>query len=748
MPAVSSSASSLAAWFCPICRGVRSPQPGSCPRCGVALEPNWLALAASQPAINSRGIVWRLLVALVFGLPLITMVVIENGWGEHVVSDRMGEKEYLLVQMLVCVPIVVYAATPFYARMWHSLRTRRPTIDTLIGLGILAAFLYSFAAVVYVWWEVEPLAQDVRPDRFDSKLRGGVQQIAPYQEGYLDPFFASAALITLLALFGKWLELRARERSWAVLQKLMPLAPKTARVVLPDGRQEERDIARVQPGDRVRVHPGERIPVDGIIRDGISTIDEAMLTGEATRAERGPGGRVLAGSENGLRPITVEVIHAGAETLLDQVIGLINQAQARRAAFERTTDRLVAWYIPAILTIASITALVWSLAGPSDAKFTYAAVSAVAVLVVACPCAAGLATSAAVWVGMRRAAQAGLLFRDPVALESLAAVDTILFDKTGTLTEGKLKLIAVVPNTGVSEDEVLVAAAAIERGSEHPVGLAIVWEAFRRQVDIPIASDVERVIGQGIRGIVRGQPVSVGRLGFVQESGVHSDLMLGEALTFRHRGNSVVFVGEGTRCLGLIVMNDPLRPGTAEAIGRLRNEGLRIVLVTGDHAETAQGVAATVGIDDVVAEASPIQKVALVQKHKGDGHIVAMCGDGVNDAPALVAADIGIALGSGTGVAIGTAGLTLLRSDLSAILAARRLSQATVTTIRWNLIFAFAFNVLAIPIAAGLLVPLGGGLINSTWALAANGIGSLAVLLNSLWLNFRRLEICRPAGPS
>ncbi|MCS6863757.1 MAG: heavy metal translocating P-type ATPase [Gemmataceae bacterium] len=748
MPASSLSVASRAAWFCPVCRGVRSLQPGSCPRCGVALEPSWLPADPQRPAVNRRGIVARWVVALLFGLPLMALVVVENGLGEQVISHRIGEKEYLLLQTGLCVPIVVYAATPFFTSMWRALRTRRPTIDTLIGLGILAAFIYSLAAVVYIWWEVEPLAQDTRPDRFDTKLRGGVQQIAPYQEGYLDPFFASAALITLLALFGKLLEIAARERSQAALQKLTPLAAKTARVVLPNGNEEERDITQIQPGDRVRVQPGERIPVDGIIREGTSTIDEAMLTGEVTRAERGPGGRVLAGSENGLRPITVEVIHAGAETLLDQVIGLVNQAQARRAAFERTTDRLVAWYIPTILTIAAITAIVWSIVGPPEAKFTYAAICAVAVLVVACPCAAGLATSAAVWVGMRRAARAGLLFRDPVSLESLAAIDTMLFDKTGTLTEGKLHLLAVVPNTGVSENEVLVAAAAVERGSEHPVGLAIVWEAYRRKVDIPIATDVEAVIGQGIRGTVRGQRVAVGRLGFIQESGVHSDLMLGEALTFRHRGQSVVFVGEGTRCLGLIVMNDPLRPGASEAIEQLRREGLRVVLVTGDHAETAQGVAATVGIDEVVADASPVHKVALVQQHKGQGRLVAMCGDGVNDAPALVAADIGIALGSGTGAAIGTAGLTLLQSDLQAILAARRLSQATVTTIRWNLGFAFAFNVLAIPIAAGLLVPLGGGLINSTWALAANGIGSLAVLLNSLRLNFRRLEIRTPAPAS
>jgi P-type Cu+ transporter len=588
---------------------------------------------------------------------------------------------------------------------------------------------------------VDPLTRHPGVPGLPPELGPIVQFIAPFQEGTLDPFFAPTALLVCFALIGQVFELRTREQSASALLKLAPLAPKAARIVLSNGSEEDRAANLVKPGELVRVRAGERIPVDGVIREGVTTIDESMLTGEATRAERGPGGRVLAGSENGLRPITVEATRVGSDTLIDQVIGLIAQAQTRRAAFQRAMDRLIAWYLPVILLVAVATFATWLILGEGDSAFTYAAVCAVAVFVVACPCAVGLATSAATVIGMRRAAEAGILFRDAASLERLVAVDMVLLDKTGTLTEGKPKLAGIVTNSGVSEAAVLAMAAAVERGSEHPLALAIVWEAFRRGLEIAPAEGVEAIVGKGIRGLVGGQRVSVGRLGFLQESGVYTELMLSEAQAQRHRGHVVVFVGEGKRCVGLVVMNDPLRVGTRAALDQLRSAGMRLVLLTGDHAETANGLARNIAISEVVADALPVEKFAVVQKFKGEGRVVAMCGDGVNDAPALVAADVGIALGSGTGAAIGTAGVTLVQSDLRALGTARELSRAVVRTIRQNLILAFAFNVLAIPIAAGALIPLGGGLINSVWATAAMSIGSLVVLVNSLRLALRPINV-------
>ena len=400
----------------------------------------------------------------------------------------------------------------------------------------------------------------------------------------------------------------------------------------------------------------------------------------------------------------------------------------------RTTDRIAQWFVPIVLLIAAGSFAGWWAFGPEGSALTYASICAVSVLIVACPCAVGLASPTAVVAGMRRAARSGLIFRDPATLERLASVDTVLFDKTGTLTEGRPKFIAVAGNRGVSENAALALAAAVERGSDHPLGLAIVWEAVRRKLEIIPAEQVEAIPGKGVRGRVDGKRVVVGRLGFLQECGVYQDFMLSEAMTHRKQGHGVVFIGEGTRCIGVVVMNDPLRPNTRAAVDQLRGAGLRLALVTGDHAETAQGVAASLEIDEVIADTLPAEKFAVVQKLKGEGRVVAMCGDGVNDAPALVAADVGIAVGTGTRAAIGTAGVTLAHPDLRSIVTARDLSRATVRTIRQNLVLAFAFNVLAIPIAAGALVPLGFGLLDSVWAAAAMSVSSLLVIANSLRL--------------
>ena len=425
------------------------------------------------------------------------------------------------------------------------------------------------------------------------------------------------------------------------------------------------------------------------------------------------------------------------DTVLDQVIGVVARAQERRVNLDRTTDRIARWFVPLVLLIAAGAFAGWAAFGPRGSAFTYAAVCAVGVLIVACPCAVGLATPTAVVIGMRRAARSGLLFRDPATLERLSSVDAILFDKTGTLTEGRPKLVAVLGNRSVGENAVLATAAAVERGNNHPLGLAIVWEAVRRGLEIAAAEGVESIPGKGVRGMVDARRVVVGRIGFLQECGVYQDLMLSEAMTHRKQGHGIVFVGEGSRCIGVVVMNDQLRASSRAAVENLKAEGIQLTLVTGDHAETAEGVASAVGIDNVIADTLPVEKYAVVQKFKSEGRIVAMCGDGINDAPALVAADVGIAMGTGTHAAIGAAGLTLAQPDLLSLGMARELSRKTVRTIRQNLFLAFAFNALAIPIAAGALVPFGGGLLNSVWAAAAMSVSSLLVIANSLRLAAR-----------
>jgi Cu+-exporting ATPase len=680
----------------------------------------------------------RLRLALVLGLPLIGLGVADT-LGDVTAGSPLDRKILLSAQAVLCTLIVAVCGGTFCARAWRAVRTRRPEMDALIGVGAVAAYVYSCTALAYIWLDTNPLQESPTVPGLAADVHGGVQLVAPRLRAGIEPFFESAGMIVLLALLGRVLELRARQRSEKAIRQLLPLIPTTATVILADNREEERPLEEVRPGDLVRVRPGQRIPVDGVIRDGATTVDESVLTGETVRAERGSGGRVLAGSENGLRAITVAVTGVRDQTVLGQVIAIVGRARESRVTRQRTLDRVAAWYIPLALAAAATTFVGWAVFGPAGSALTYASVCAVAVLIVACPCAIGLATPTATVVGMERAARAGVLFRDPATLERLSAVDTVLFDKTGTLTEGRPRLAGVVANVGLSEGEVLAAAAAVERGSEHPIALAIVWEAAKRGIAIPVAEGVEAVLGKGIRGRVEGRQVAVGRLNFLMESGAHREAMISEATSQRVRGHVVVFVGAADRCIGLIVMSDPLRAGAREGVGRLAAAGLRLAVVTGDHADSAGGIARLVGITEVVADTLPAEKYAVVLKLKGEGRVVAMCGDGVNDAPALAAADVGIAVSTGTQAAIGTAGVTLTGTDLGAIDSARHLSRAVVRTVRQNLVLAFAFNLLAVPVAAGLLVPLGGGLIDSIWASATIVASSLLVIANSVRLARRRV---------
>jgi Cu+-exporting ATPase len=559
---------------------------------------------------------------------------------------------------------------------------------------------------------------------------------APYGSGSIAPFFEGAAVMVVLVLIGMSLENRARARSSEAIRKLIRLTPTTARVVLADGGEEERALGDVQVGDIVRISPGQRIPVDGMIKEGNTTVDESVLTGEATRSGRGPGMVVMAGTENGLGTVTVEVRRVNEDTALAHVIALVGRAQRARAPLQRTADRIAVWLIPLAILVGSGTYALWYFFGPPGSQAA-ASVCAIGVLVAACPVALGLAAPTAVVIGIGRASRAGILFRDGEALERLAGINTVLFDKTGTLTEGRMKLIGLEPNVGITAEDLLAMAAAVERGSLHPVGLAIVWEASRRQVPFATAEGVEEIPGKGIRGTVNGHTVAIGKLGFIQASGAAFELMLGSARTNWARGHSVVFVGRDAHCIGIIILSDNLRADAGTAVAGLIEAGVKPILVTGDHAEVANAIAQRVGIETVVADMVPAEKYAVVQAQKKEGRSVAMCGDGVNDAPALAAADVGIAMGTGSEIAVSTAGIALAQPDLKLLLSARQLSHATVQTIKRNLAIAFIYTAIAVPIAAGILFPLGGGLVSPVWQAAGMAITSLIVVANSQRLGRR-----------
>lgn len=674
---------------------------------------------------------WRLPVALALTIPLVGLEIINLSVESAPISRALGRSGFLALQAVLGIPVVFVCGWPILTRAWSTVRTRRPDFYTLVGLGIGAALTFSLVATVYDLTEISLTAnRAATADRLRPEVIAGLETVAPFGSGSIAPFFEGAAVMVVLVLLGLALEDRAKARTGESIRKLVRLTPATACVVLPDGSEEVRPLEKVRVGDRVRIGPGQRIPVDGLVREGTTTVDESVLTGEAMRSGRGPGMVVMAGTENGLGAVTVEVLRTKDDTALSNVIALVSRAQRSRLPLARTADRIAAWLIPLAILAAVGTYALWMFFGPVEARAT-AGVCAIGVLVAACPVALGLAAPTAVVVGMGRAARAGILFRDGAALERFAGIDSVLFDKTGTITEGAMKLIGVEPNVGMTPEDVLALAAAVERGSIHPIGLSIVWEASRRQVPFAAADQIEEIPGKGIRGTVHGHRVAVGRIGFIQSSGAHFDLMFSAAKTNWLRGHNVVFVSRDERCVGVIVLNDPIRPGSSDAIAALIAEGVQPILVTGDHEQTAQAVAQIVGIEKIVADTMPAEKYAVVQSLKNDGHSVAMCGDGVNDAPALAAADVGVAMGTGTEIAVTTAGLALAKPDLRMLLSARKLSRETVQTIKRNLIVAFVYTVLAVPVAAGVLFPLGGGLVNPVWQAAAMAITSLVVVANS-----------------
>jgi Cu+-exporting ATPase len=696
---------------------VRSSKPGSCPKCGMALEPVVVGHDHPEDASELHDMTRRFAVSVVLTLPLIVLGM-SDLWAGHDLNERLADLPWLpYLELALATPVCVWAAWPLLARAVASLRHRSLNMFTLIGLGVTAAYGYSVVAVL-------------APGAFPASVRDA--------SGHVPVYFEAAAAIVTLVLLGQVLELRARGRTSAAIRQLLELAPKTARRLRDDGSEEDVSLPDVHPGDRVRVRPGEKVPVDGVVLQGTSAVDESMVSGEAMPAPKAPGDRVVGGTVNGTGTIVMRAEKVGAETLLARIVARVAEAQRSRARVQRLADVVAAAFVPAVVAVAVVTFGVWAAVGPSP-RLAHALLNAVAVLLIACPCALGLATPMSIMVAMGRGAAMGVLFRNAEAIELMRTVDTLVVDKTGTLTEGKPRLVSLVPATGVDEARLLRLGATLERASEHPLGAAIVGAAASRSVALGEATDFAARVGKGVVGRVDGTDVAVGNAALLRELGVAADEWAAKAEELRADGQTVMFVAAGGRLAGLLGVADPVKPSAVEAIRALHADGVRVVMLTGDGRATAAAVARKLGIVDVIAEVLPDEKADAVKTLQSQGRVVAMAGDGINDAPALASAHVGIAMGTGTDVAIESAAVTLVRGDLRGILRARHLSRATMRNIKQNLFFAFAYNSAGVPIAAGVLYPFFGVLLSPMIAAAAMSFSSVSVIANALRL--RRVPI-------
>ena len=696
-------------YTCPMHPEVVQDAPGACPECGMALEPRAVA-PGEAPNPELIDMTRRFRIAAAIGLPAFGIAMTEMVAGAGALPLSRTASNWL--QLLCAAPVVLWAGRPFFERGWASIVNRSPNMFTLIALGVGAAFLYSAAATV---------APGLFPAGF--RMASGVE-----------PYFDTAVVIIVLVLLGQVLELRARHRTGSALRALLGLAPAVAHRVA--GEQEEDvPLAQVRVGDVLRVRPGERIPVDGVVVSGRSAVDESMISGEPIPVEKTGGAAVVGATINGTGSLVMRAERVGQETLLAQIVRMVSEAQRSRAPIQRSADRIAAYFVPAVVAVAVAAFAVWSLAGP-EPRLAFALLSAVAVLIIACPCALGLATPMAIMVGTGRGATAGVLIRNAEALEALERVDTLIVDKTGTLTAGRPEVRTVIPAAGRDADEVVRLAAGLERASEHPLAAAIVAEAMRRGLPIVPAADFQSATGRGVSGTVDGRQVAVGTAAFIAAEGADAGALAEQAAGLAARAETVVHVSLDGAPVGLIGIADPVKPTTPEAIRLLQADGLRILMVTGDNRSTAAAVAAEVGLapEDVHAEVLPADKRRVVAEQQAAGRVVAMAGDGINDAPALAEAAVGIAMGTGTDVAMESAGVTLIKGDLRAIVRARRLSRATMRNIRQNLFLAFAYNTIGVPVAAGVLYPVVGLLISPIWASAAMTLSSLSVIGNALRL--------------
>ena len=699
-----------AMWTCPMHPEIRQEGPGTCPICGMALEPEEPS-AEDQPNPELIDFTRRTWVAGVLCIPLLAVSMGADMLGLRLVAPAWSP----WVQLVLAAPIVLWAGWPFFERAWMSLRTRHLNMFTLVSIGVGAAFGYSLIATI-------------APGLFPASLR---------EHGVTPVYYEAAGVVVTLILLGQVLELRARAATGRAIRALMDLAPKTARRVS-DGAEEEVPLGDVMAGDRLRVRPGEAIPVDGVVVEGRSPVDEAMLTGEPAPVVKQPDDPVTGGTVNTTGSLLIEARAVGADTMLARIVRMVAEAQRSRAPIQAVADRVSGWFVPLVVGIAIATFIIWNLVGP-EPRFGHALLNAIAVLIIACPCALGLATPMAVMVGTGRGARAGVLIKNAEAIQRFETVDTLVIDKTGTLTEGKPKLVAIEPANGFDKQELLRLAAAVEAHSEHPLAHAIVTAAEERGLDLPAADDFASETGRGVSALVDGRKVAIGNAAMIAAAGA-DPAPRNAAETHRREGAGVMLVAIDGRYAGMLVVADPIRAGASEALAALHEEGLRIVMLTGDSRATAEAVAAKVGgLDEVRAELSPEQKAAAVEELRHAGAKVAMAGDGINDAPALAAADVGLAMGTGTDVAIESAGMTLTKGDLAAIVRARRLARTTMRNIRQNLLFSFLFNGVGVPIAAGVLYPVAGILLSPMIAGAAMALSSFTVVTNALRLNAAKL---------
>ncbi len=702
-----------AIYTCPMHPEVRQEGPGSCPICGMALEPE--TVTAEAP-VNHELIDFtrRFWVSLVLTLPVFAL---EMGGHLTGLMMRIPGQTSNWIQFALATPVVLWAGWPFFQRGWASIRNRSLNMFTLIAIGVGAAWIYSVVAVL-------------APGLFPAAVRR--------MDGSAPVYFEAAAVITVLVLVGQILELRAREQTSGAIRALLDLTPKTARRVRDDGGDEDVTLDLVAVGNRLRVRPGEKVAVDGEILDGRVTIDESLVTGESMPVTKEVGDKVVAGSLNKTGSFVMRADKVGADTLLARIVQMVAQAQRSRAPIQRLADQVSGWFVPAVIAIAVLAAVVWGLAGP-EPRLSYALVAAVSVLIIACPCALGLATPISIMVGVGRGAHAGVLIKNAEALERFEKVDTLVLDKTGTLTEGRPSVTAIRPAAGFDEVELLRLSASLERGSEHPLADAVVRAASDRNLVLSEASEFDSPVGRGVTGMVDGRRVALGNGRYLREIGVDVAPLEAEAEALRRDGATAIFVAVDGAAAGVLGIADPVKATTAQAIRDLKAAGLRLVMITGDNRTTAEAVARRLGIDDVQAEVLPQDKAAVVERLRVEGRVVAMAGDGVNDAPALAAADVGVAMGAGSDVAIESAGVTLLGGDLQGIVRARKLSKAVMGNIRQNLVFAFGYNTLGIPIAAGLLYPVFGLLLSPALAALAMALSSVSVIGNALRLRAVRL---------
>ena len=704
-------------YTCPMHPEVRNPGPGSCPICGMGLEADTSTGTGDEgPNLELIDFTRRFWVGAVLTVPLLILAMSPYvGLGQ--IREFFGERTTLWIELLLGTPVILWSGWPFFERGYHSFRTMHLNMFSLIGMGVAAAYIFSIIAVIM---------PEIFPDGFRDA------------EGHVGVYFEAAAVIVTLVLLGQVMELRARERTGSAIKALLDMAAKTARVIREDGTEEEIPLEDVQVGDKLRVRPGDKVPVDGVVLEGRSSVDESMISGEPVPVEKVEGDTVTGATINGTGSLIIEATRVGSDTMLSQIVEMVANAQRSRAPIQKYADMVAGYFVPVVILVAIASFISWAIWGPSPA-LSYGLVSAVAVLIIACPCALGLATPMSIMTATGRGAQAGVLIKNAEALERFEKVDTLIVDKTGTLTEGKPKLVAVLPEEGHDEAEVLRLAASLERGSEHPLAEAIVSGAEERGVEMADATDFEAITGKGVKGVVDGHHVALGNAKLVSDMGLDGGALTETANARRDEGETVMFVVLDNAIAGMVSVADPVKETTPDALKALHELGFRIIMATGDNERTAKAVAGRLGIDEIRADVLPEDKARIIKELQDQGLKVAMAGDGVNDAPALAQADVGIAMGTGADVAIESAGFTLIKGNLDGIVRARRLVRATMRNIRQNLFFALVYNASGVPVAAGVLYPFFGILIGPMFAAFAMSASSISVVLNALRL--RRVKV-------